>query len=219
MGGVATSVIDDDVPSVLKVSEGEEFIITRHSQFQKPINIINIYGNIESRSRVETTDSKWEDIMAEIVKIEARGELLIFLGDFNNYVGRLIPDNHSKVSHGGKAILKLIEDGDYVLVNATNKCQGGPFTRYDPGDPDMDEKKSAIDFIIVSKELHEFIEDMEIDSKLKWTPCRPISKNKVRFSDHYAIKIVFKNLLMKKKVTTKKRRATSNDYVWAHDLF
>ena len=52
MGGVSTSVHEEGSNSVLKVAEGtenDEFIITRHSQFSTPINIINVYGETESR--------------------------------------------------------------------------------------------------------------------------------------------------------------------------
>ena len=75
MGGVATAVANDDCDDVLKVSEGKEtneYIITRHSQFQRPVNIINIYGDVESRTSVDEIDDKWNEIMEEIVRIEAR---------------------------------------------------------------------------------------------------------------------------------------------------
>ena len=44
MGGVATAVIHDEKKSTLKILEGEhkdEFIVSRHGQFQRPINVIN----------------------------------------------------------------------------------------------------------------------------------------------------------------------------------
>ena len=46
MGGVATLVDERDKNSFVKVSEGEnedEFIITRHSNFLMPLNVINIF--------------------------------------------------------------------------------------------------------------------------------------------------------------------------------
>ena len=57
MGGVATAVIDDEKSTTLKTMEGDdkdEFIVTRHGQFQRAVNIINYYGEQESRTnRVE----------------------------------------------------------------------------------------------------------------------------------------------------------------------
>ena len=52
MGGVATCVKNSESHNVLKVTEGKEYIITRHSEFITPINVINIYGNVESRTKV-----------------------------------------------------------------------------------------------------------------------------------------------------------------------
>ena len=77
MGGIATSIDNKDAPNCLKVNEGsgdDEFIITRHSQFQVPINILNIYGETESRSSTNEIKDRWERIMAEVAKIEMKGE-------------------------------------------------------------------------------------------------------------------------------------------------
>jgi hypothetical protein len=56
MGGVATAVINDEKSSTLKMSEGEnrdEFIVSRHGQLLRPINIINNYGETESRTETQ----------------------------------------------------------------------------------------------------------------------------------------------------------------------
>ena len=52
MGGIATAIKNQEAHNTLKVSEGsdkDEYIVTRHGQFEVPINIINVYGEIESR--------------------------------------------------------------------------------------------------------------------------------------------------------------------------
>ena len=54
MGGIATGVRKDESKFCLKIDEGEnndEFMITRHSQFLKPINIINCYGEQEGKKQ------------------------------------------------------------------------------------------------------------------------------------------------------------------------
>ena len=59
----------------LKIKEGEnddEFLITRHSQFATPINVVNIYGEQEGRSTNDDIKSRWERIMTEVLKIEAK---------------------------------------------------------------------------------------------------------------------------------------------------
>ena len=77
------------------------------------------------------------------------------IGDFNRKIGKLVPGNNDDVeSYGGSLIRQLIETGRYVLVNASDKVKGGPFTRYDPGDPN---NKSVLDLVIVSSELENYV--------------------------------------------------------------
>ena len=99
MGGVATCVAESDDVTTLKVSEGKddnEFLITRHSQFRNPINIINVYGDVESRNPKEVIDTKWDEILAEIVKIEARFEEILIIGDMNKHLSNLIDKENTK---------------------------------------------------------------------------------------------------------------------------
>ena len=132
--------------------------------------------------------------MQEISKIEARGEYVCLIGDFNRKIGDLVPRNNSESeSYGGSLIRQLIETGRYILVNASDKVKGGPFTRYDPGDPNNNSKKSVLDLVIVSSELENYVESLEIDKDMYFTPSRPISKG-LRHSDHYALLFVLRNL-------------------------
>ena len=46
-GGIATCIVENERLHTLKLVEGDadlEMVITRHGQFQTPINIINLYG-------------------------------------------------------------------------------------------------------------------------------------------------------------------------------
>jgi hypothetical protein len=75
MGGVSSSVRNDEKDYVVKTTEGankDEFIVTRHSNFLKPINIINIYGETESRVTENERQNRWIRIYNEIVKIDRR---------------------------------------------------------------------------------------------------------------------------------------------------
>ena len=153
MGRVALLVRNPDEGAVLKTAEGHdksEFIITRHSNFEVPINVIVYYGNQESRSNVEEIDQNWNEIMKEVIKIEERQEGLIWVGDFNRQIGDIVKGNKKKVSHGGSLIRDLIESDKYVLLNGSSKVKNGPWTRYDPSSPDDNERKSALDLAIVS---------------------------------------------------------------------
>ena len=101
MGGVATCVANKDSLDTLKVSEGangEEYIVTRHNQFAVPLSIINVYGEEEGRTPVTEVQQRWENILAEVAKIEMRNELVILIGDMNKKVGNIIEGNTEKVS-------------------------------------------------------------------------------------------------------------------------
>ena len=196
-GGVATCIKLSESKGTLQTFEGKddlELIITRHSQFKTPINVINFYGAVESRAKKEDINSRWHSIQQQIAKIEANGELLVLIGDFNAHVGELVPGNHSFKSVGGELLCEfLANNNNYILVNSTSKAKGGPFTRIDPSDP---QKKSTLDLCIVSIELFPFITSMVIDEARNFTPFRPVSKKKVTYSDHCAIRLTFKDLLV-----------------------
>ena len=137
------------------VNEGKdrnEFIITRHSQFVKPINIINVYGDVESRTSVDVIDRKWEEIMQEISKIEARDEEVILIGDMNKHLSEEKVGG-KRSDHGGKLVEEFLSSGEYILVNRTDKTKGGPYTRFSPENPIDEDKKSELDLVIVSKTL------------------------------------------------------------------
>ena len=74
---------------------------------------------------------------------------------------------------------------------------GGPFKRYDPSDPKSSAKKSCLDLVIISKELLKYVEKLIIDKNLTMTACRPISKTKMVYPDHFSSLLIFKNLPLK----------------------
>ena len=162
-------------------------------QFEPPLNIINLYGAQESRLSVENIKENWEAILKEMIDIKAREENCVLIGDVNRHVGDIIPGNHDKTSPGGKLLLDLIHTGEYALVNALGVAAGGPFTRYDINDPDNDDKKSAIDLVVVSSALVPFIETLQIDNKLNWTPYR-VNQGKLKYPDHYTMILTFKEI-------------------------
>ena len=199
-GGIATCVKSKDAKHTLKTFEGEddhEVLITRHSQFVVPINVINIYGEQESRSSKENILDKWNRVLAEVTKIEAKGEFLIIIGDVNKHIGDIVEGNNDKVTFGGTLVRAFVATGDYELVNASKKASGGPFTRYDPSDPHREDKKSLLDLCIISKGLSVYLLSLVIDKFRALTPCRPINKNKLTYTDHYSLILRFKNIPLK----------------------
>ena len=80
-----------DAPNAIKIEEGKgnnEFVVTRHGQFQTPINVINFYGQQECRETKETIERHWKEVL-EV------SESLIFIGDTNCAVVDVIQFNEN----------------------------------------------------------------------------------------------------------------------------
>ena len=199
-GGVASCVKMQDSHHTLKIHEGEngvEMLVTRHDQFIRPVNILNVYGLSECRSRNEKIQEQWDNIREQIQYIQSKGEALILFDDMNAHIGDLIPGNRDKISYGGKLIREFLENDDgYCLVNAEEKVINGPFTRVDPVDETI---RSVLDICIVSRELLPYIVSLKIDKNREFTAFRPINKTKLTYSDHYALLLTFAGLPLRNK--------------------
>ena len=197
MGGVSISVKGCEYKDTVKIKEGldnDEFLITRHSQFIIPINVISLYGEQESRCSTQEIEERWARIVAEIGKIESRNEYVVLLGDLNKHVGsdeEGIKGNIDKISFGGELLRKFLSQSNYIMLNKLPLTKGGPFTRVDPSNPT---KRSCLDYAIVSTALLPYIEDMIIDSDRTITPKRVGVKGKDVSTNHYSFIINFKNL-------------------------
>ena len=75
--------------------------------------------------------------------------------------------------------------------------ENGPYTRYDPKDPDNPDKKSVLDYIIVSASLVKYIDKLVIDTDHRFTPSRSV-KGSLKYPDHYALMLMIKQIPMKK---------------------
>ena len=143
--------------------------------------------------------------MRDMIKIRARKEFCLFLGDMNKLIGCGewgVPGNHSEVTAGGRLLLELLATKDWVLVNALGEdiVKGGPFTRKDPASG----KLSCLDLFVVSSDLRPYVKELMIDSERKIAPFRLInkgnqSKPKLIYSDHFTCVIKFEKLQKRKR--------------------
>ena len=195
MGGIATGIRKDESQFCLKVDEGEnddEYLITRHSQFKKPVNVINVQGEQEGRSKNHEVEERWSKICQNLKVIEDRNEEVILIGDMNKLI---VQGNNSKVSFGVKLIHNLLSTEKYYLLNNSSKCAGGPFTREDPSDPNI---KSCLSLVIISSGLEEYVEELVVDNERRFTPHRP-TRNRLIFTDHYSLIFKLKGIPLKTK--------------------
>ena len=139
----------------------------------------------------------WGRIKLEIDKIRERSELCLLIGDYKRAIGagRLgIQGNKTNVSYGGKLLLELLETGEYVLGNSSEKVEGGPWTWISRAD---DRVKSCLDLVIMSANLAPFLKRIVIDQDKKYAPARARvvnGKKKLVYSDHHPILVEFENL-------------------------
>ena len=206
MGGISTAVSDDLKPFAVKVKEGEEedeFLITRLEQVTPPINIVNIYGEIESRCKKEEILERFERIKKETDRIRRDKEGCVIIGDINKAVGADnlgVKGNKPKISYGGKLIRNLVENGEFFLANNTPEAEGGPFTREEPADAKLPwemRRKSCLDLILISTNLKQFYSSLLIDSRRDITPKRiMMTRGKLveKPTDHYPLALKLKDL-------------------------
>ena len=67
--------------------EGDEYIITRFDHVVPALNLVNIYGQQESKTSNDDITASWLRLQKDMEDIEDRGEALLLLGDLNRAVG------------------------------------------------------------------------------------------------------------------------------------
>ena len=131
-------------------------------------------------------------------------------GDLNVHLADKIKGtNKDKLTLGGSMLLDFLDNENYELINATDLVINGPNTRYDPSSPDNEEKKSALDLFIISKDLLKHVDSLEIDKNLTNTPAK-VTRNKVTFTDHYSCTLTLKNIPLKSKTKVKNHKTIFN---------
>ena len=132
-------------------------------------------------SRQEVLES-WGRLKVDLDTIKARNENCLIIEDCNREIGagKLgIPVNHPRVSFRGTLVRELLEEQEYTLVNVLDLNQGGPWTWESAADSRI---RSCLDLVIVSAGLLTRVSSLVVDSERKIP------------TDHYTLKIVFKNL-------------------------
>ena len=199
-GGVCTAVANYLKPHVVKVKEGDgedEYLITRLDNVHPALNIVNIYGGQECRMGKQEVLESWGRLKVDLDLIKERDENCLLIGDVNRAIGSGkfgIPNNHPRISYGGRLVRELLEEQEYTLVNGLDLVEGGPWTWESAADNTI---KSCIDIVMVSAGLLPYVDTMKIDSKRRMTPARVSMKNgKSRLipPDHYPLMVVLKNL-------------------------
>ena len=193
-GGVATVVANYLRPYTAKVGEGkvedDEYVITRIDNVVPALNIVNIYGQQESRTPNDQIYESWVRLSNDLNEIDMRGEAVLIMGDLNRAVGgddQGVLGNHDKVSYGGQLLRDTVKERNYTILN--NLAEGGPWTWIQRGKPGA---KSCLDLAIASKNLMPFVKKITIIKDPKLIPRRVVWRNQ-KFSsvytDHFPVEV------------------------------
>ena len=162
----------------------------------------------EGRNSNDDIEDGWNVILENINKIEKSNEETVIIGDLNKLIGDGeygVEGNNPKVTFGGKLIHDLLRTEKFILVNNSDKCTGGPFTRIDPSNPNI---KSCLDLCIISKGLLKYLIEMVIDDKFLFTPHKA-TKKKLIYTDHLSIYIKFEGIPEVSKIVQKDGKLVS----------
>ena len=198
-----SNYLKENTTNVEEGQDGDEYIITRLDHVMPAVNIVNIYGEQESRAGKDRILSSWLRLRQDLKSIEQRGEAVMIIGDMNRAVGADelgVPGNKDKVSYGGELIREMIKHEEYVLINSLSMVVGGPWTWIQRGNPEI---RSCLDLGIISSCLIPFLDSVVIDKEHNFTPRRVIKrKGKIQsiFTDHLPIEIKLKGMPRRKRL-------------------
>ena len=197
---VVKSIVNSLKQQSVNIKEGEgddEFQITRLENTSRPLNIVNCYGEQDTRSSRTEILNRWFRLKCELQKIIDKDEYCMLVGDLNKLIGNDnlgIEGNNAQISFGGQLVRELVASGDWILLNNSERAVGGPWTREDPSNTNI---KSCLDLVLLSKNLDPYVKKLLIDSKRKISIKRPIFKKGkwcLTHSDHYTLVITIVGL-------------------------
>ena len=140
-------------------------MIVRLEHVKPALNIVHVYGRVESRTSPEKVLEGWSQILKELSNMEASQEAILMIDDWNRAVGDGelgVKGNKSQVSYGGGLIRDLVSTGNFfIMINIQfGLARGGPWTRVCPGTGSL----SCLDLAIGSSNLLPYVRMVQIDS-------------------------------------------------------
>ena len=158
-GGVGILIRNDikmNVTPHVSDRETELMWISLRRKNLPPLIIGTYYGKQENKTTKAEIEREMMLLNEEIAEMKADGEILLAM-DGNAKIGIL----GEPISRNGSLLLRVVEDNDLTIMNKSVKCKG-KVTRENTKNA---EEKSAIDYIITSKSIEEWIENMVIDEE------------------------------------------------------
>ena len=124
-----------------------------------------VYFPQEKDVTMTEAENIYSKISEEVKEGRNCGQSIIVVGDFNCKVGNKIKGNKVETTTGGKMLIKLLKEDKLSMINGSEVCKG-IWTRTEKN------KKSILDYVIVSKENEDIIKEMVIDEEKELAPFR-----------------------------------------------
>ena len=189
-GGILIACKSSLVPVLIfeGTSECEVLVVQIKINDNLCIRIIAGYGAQECAPPV-VREAYRNSIEEQVSRAKLSGCMIVIAEDANAKLGpELIPGDPHPRSENGKLLASMIERQNLKIVNASDKCTGGPITWQRTVNNKVE--NSCIDFLLVSKELESQLKEAIIDkdqlyalTKFSTTKGNPDIKR----SDHYSL--------------------------------
>ena len=162
-GGLLTAVDEDLEPVLVSTGQDDVEILTVETKLgNSKIRVINGYGPQEDEEK-QITLNFWLEIEKEVLAARDNGCMILIEMDANAKVGNeVIANDPHEQTNNGKILLDIVNRHDLVIVNALELCKG-VITRERVFEKKVE--KSAIDYVVICRELYDFLTSMIIDEE------------------------------------------------------
>ena len=204
-GGTMCAVREELKPKLIEeYNDPFELLVVEIEVEKKEIRIITGYGpqeNMEEGKRLPFFMALEE----EVEKASNAGKSIVIELDANSKLGpNYIPGDPHEITPNGKLLAQIVERQNLMVVNGSSKCRG-VITRRRQAKDKVEE--SVIDLVIISNDLDDDLESLEIDENREHVLTR-IKKTKQgikrKESDHNALITTFKRNFRVNEKTNKK---------------
>ncbi len=181
-GGILIAVHNNLMNIVCEIAQTKEmyesiWLVLNNGRINVKIGVV--YFPQEKDVTILEAESIYSKISDEVREGRSAGQSIVILGDFNCKVGTKIKGNNKEQTAGGKMLLSLIREEKLALMNGSEICKG-LWTRVEGN------KKSVLDYVVVSKENRNAVGEMIIDEEKEFAPLR-IKDSETKYSDHNVI--------------------------------
>ena len=193
-GGLIIACLSSLDPVLTFEGDAECEVLAVHVTLKsKPLRIIAGYGPQECAPRI-VRETYRNTIEEQIECAYLAGCMVLVAEDANAKLGQdWIKNDPHIMSENGRLLADMIHRQHLLLVNSSDKCEGGPIT-WRRNVSNKDPEASCIDFIMASMDLAKELNSALIDSDQLYTLTKYTTTKgmpSVKKSDHYTLVATF----------------------------